>query len=414
MRAVTALIAVAACSAPDADVPPAAQRFPEQQVARWITTLQGDHGFGVTGGDAELHDRSDFVLGEQSVWLQTAGRGAPATLFALGLPAIDVTGGVPKIWIKLDDVQRATTLELWLGSDRLANAFVFPFTSRQAQRWTTEGDWVAFTLPWSLVRTVGAPDPTAITDVAWRIADDATGPVRLHVNGLGLVSEPAHGIVSFTFDDNLESIYLDAAPVLAAYGFGATAYVIAESVDQPGRATLDELHQLQDAGWEIAAHAYAAATHAAELQSLAPADVEADLVAIRDWLRDHDFHGYDHLAYPHGGFAGTDTDVLAIVRKYFATARTIVRSREVWPPSDPEKLRVFYVTDVTPLAEALAAVDLAAEHHEWIVFVFHRLVAGPPVQRTEWAAGDFAKLVEHVRASGMPVETMGQVVEEAQ
>jgi hypothetical protein len=79
-------------------------------------------------------------------------------------------------------------------------------------------------------------------------------------------------------------------------------------------------------------------------------------------------------------------------------------------PADSLKLRVFYVTNTTTLARATAAVDNARANREWIVLVFHQLVASPPAVSTEWSAADFATLVAHVASSGIPVKTVGQVL----
>src|SRR5690606_27808797 len=154
------------------------------------------------------------------------------------------------------------------------------------------------------------------------------------------------------------------------HGYPATAYVIADLVDHPGRATLAELRTLQDThGWEIAAHAYADVNHAARFTNLSPQVLEDDHVDIRALLSANRFADYDHCAYPGGAFTGgAGTDVLALVRTYFATCRTIYQGeRETYAPADPAKLRVFYVTNDVTLAKAITAVEQARAHREWII-----------------------------------------------
>jgi hypothetical protein len=60
------------------------------------------------------------------------------------------------------------------------------------------------------------------------------------------------------------------------------------------------------------------------------------------------------------------------------------------------------------LAQAIAAVDQARIHREWIILVFHNLVATPAAS-TQWSSADFATLVAHIASTGMPVKTIGQV-----
>lgn len=397
-------------------------RFAPQTIASWITQFQVGHGFAATGAPAafdNLNDTSDAVLGAQSAVIETDGHGTPRTIARTALPAIDFTNHVPKLWVKLANITSTATLELVLGDSNFANAYRFAFHSTQGQRWTTNGDWVALTMSWSPanVTVIGMPNRAAITDVAIRVVDSATGtPVRLHVNGIALVEEPVQkypdGVVSITFDDNFGTMVSAGLPVLAAQQFPATAYVIVDLVGDPGRATLADLHTLQNShGWEIAAHAYADVNHAARLPNLAASVVEDDFVDARAWLIANGFRGYDHFAYPGGAFTGgIGTDVLSIARTYFATCRTIYQGeRETYLPADPAKLRVFYVTNTVTLAQAIAAVDQAKAHREWIVLVFHALVPAP-ASSTQWSSADFATLVAHIASTGMPVKTVGQVL----
>jgi peptidoglycan/xylan/chitin deacetylase (PgdA/CDA1 family) len=394
--------------------------FAAQPIASWVTQFQPGHGFvanaPATVGD-NVDDATDAIIGTQSAVIETAGSGAPRTLTRTGLAPIDFTNHIPKLWVKLDNVVHATALQLVLGSG--TGQFRFSFSSTQGQRWTSEGDWVAFTISWSPenVTTVGTPNRAAITDVQLRVVDDAGGvPVRLHVNGVALVPEPAttypSGVVSFTFDDNVATMVSAGAPVLAQYSFPATAYVITDMVGRPGRASLADLVALQNTrGWEIAAHSFTDDHHAARFPNLTPQVLEDDLVDSRAWLIANRFTGYDHCAYPGGDFTGgIGTDVLALARRYFATCRTIYQGeRETYVPADSVKLRVFYVTSSTTLARAIAAVDNARAHREWIILVFHHLVTSPMLS-TEWSAADFTALVTHVASTGMPVKTVGQVL----
>jgi hypothetical protein len=266
----------------------------------------------------------------------------------------------------------------------------------------------------------GTPNRAAITDIQLRVVDDATGQrVRLAVSGIAVVAEPIAkyptGVLSITFDDNFATMVSQGRPVLATYGLPATAYVIVDLVGDPGRATLADLHALQNTdGWEIAVHSFTDANHAARFTNLAPSVLEDDLVDARAWLIANGFSGYDQCAYPGGNFTGgIGTDVLGLARTYFSTCRTIYQGeRETYPPANPRKLRVFYITNAVPLASAIAAVDKAVAHREWIIVVFHQLVTTTPSTSTEWSAGDFATLVAHIAATGIPVKTVGQVLAE--
>jgi peptidoglycan/xylan/chitin deacetylase (PgdA/CDA1 family) len=396
--------------------------FAAQPIAAWVTQFESGHGFvanlPASLGD-NLNDTTQRMLGTQSAVLETDGAGTVRTLTRTGLPPIDFTNQTPKLWVKLDNAIHESTLQVVLGTGDLANQFRFSFHSTQGQRWTTEGDWVAFSMSWSPenVTTIGTPDRAAITDVQIRLADDATGnPVRLHVNGIALVPEPIasypEGVVSFTFDDNFASMVSEGLPILAQHNFPATAYVIVDLVGDAGRASIADLTTLQNThGWQIAAHSYVDQHHAARFPNLTADVIEDDMVDSRAWLIANRFRGYDHCAYPGGEFTGgLGANVLALARTYFSTCRTIYQGeRETYLPADSAKLRVLYVTNGVTLARALAAVDTARANREWIILVFHSLVAAPAVT-TQWSTADFASLVDHIASTGMPVKTVGELL----
>jgi peptidoglycan/xylan/chitin deacetylase (PgdA/CDA1 family) len=388
-----------------------------QTIAAWVT--EGGGFVADASGLSNVDDTSDFIVGDRSAWVDTDGFGTPRMLTAT-VPAIDMTGHLVKVWLKIDNVAAASAIELWLGDPGFASAFRFRLRSSQGQQWITDGDWVSFTVSWSSdnYTIAGAPNRAAIREVGFRVIDDQTGaPVRMHANAIALVSEPVQrfpaGVLSFTFDDNWAMMAGTAAQVLARHQFPATAYVIVDHVDKQARTSLAELRELQTAGWDVAAHAFTSIHHDARFPTL-PADVvEDDLVDSRAWLMANQFRGYDHCAYPGGDFSYNGEDILPITGRYFTSCRTIYqRQREASPPSDPLKLRVLYVTSGTALATVTAAVDQARANYEWIILVFHQLVDTAPTVLTQWPAADFEQLVEHVAASGIAVETVTTVLAE--
>lgn len=390
-------------------VPPG--KAPVEVAAGWMTQDEPGNAFVANAGTSNMADTSDIVLGTQAAVVTTDGLGTTRTLSRIGMPAFDFTGKTAQLWLKVEGVEHLAKLEVQLGDANLTNAFVFTLRTGQSRQWVTDGDWVSVAMPWTPVQTVGTPDRARITDVMVRVADDRTGQVKLHLNAVALVAEAAphfpDGVVSFTFDDGFAAMPQVAAPILAAHQFPATAYIIADAIDKPGRATLADLQALDAAGWDIAAHANTEVDHALNFTNLSPAEVEDDMVDERAWLIAHGFSGYDHCAYPSGEF---DHDILELAGTYFTSCRTIYAGQqELFPPPDSRRLRVGYITSSVPLSVAEQYVDQARENHEWLILVFHKLVAGAPAASTEWNTGDFQALVEQVVASGVPVATVGDV-----
>jgi peptidoglycan/xylan/chitin deacetylase (PgdA/CDA1 family) len=392
-----------------------------QLTSTWISQLQAGHGFTANAdgaGTSNLADTTDFTIGTQSVWVETDGAGTLRDLRSPVMAPMDLTNQDVKIWIKVDDVAHLASAELLVGDATLANAFRFKLRSSQGQQWITNGDWVSFAIPWaaSNYSLAGTPARTAITRFALRFTDDATGThVRLHVNALATVAEPVaafpKGVISFTFDDNYASMVDVGATALATHGFAGTSYVITDMVDKPARASLTALHDLQTAGWDISVHASTDVDHATRYPNLTAAQVEDDMVDARAWLMTNGFAGYNHCAYPGGAFKTDSNAVLDLAAKYFTSCRTIYqRQQETYLPSDAAKLRVLYVTSDVPLATVQQRVDEACASHEWLIVVFHQLVAGTPSVSTEWNAGDFTQLVDYVAATGIPVRPVSAVL----
>ena len=246
-------------------------------------------------------------------------------------------------------------------------------------------------------------------------SDDGAGmPVRVHLDAIAAVDQPVtrypNGVVSFSFDDDWSDGSGVAAPILASHDFAATSYVIADTVGRSQRASLDELHALQAAGWDIAVHADTDEHHSIRYPKLSAAEVEDDMVDARAWLMEQGFRGFDHCAYPGGDFTGGSGDVLALAGRYFASCRSIYeQQRETYPPSDGRKLRVLYVTSTASLESLTQAIDGAREARAWIILVFHHLVTSPS-RSTDWTPSDFAALVDYVAASGMEVAPVSQVL----
>lgn len=69
---------------------------------------------------------------------------------------------------------------------------------------------------------------------------------------------PARPVV-LTFDDGYLDVYQNAFPILQQYGYVATFYIIANTVDTAGNLNTKKLQKLLASGWEIGCHSM---THA--------------------------------------------------------------------------------------------------------------------------------------------------------
>ena len=376
-----------------------------------VTTLQTGHGFtNNAGGSANLNDTTDYVLGTQAVSVTTDGLGTSKTIKRTGMTAFSSNGRIPRIWIKVNDNTNVSALQLYMGDTNLANYFRWEMKSSATQKWLTNGEWHCITLPWGDATITGSPNRSSITDVQFRIVDNASAAVTVHFNGLMLVDEQdryPNGVVSFSFDDTYLSHYTVARPKLDQYGFGATAYTIQDYVGGSGRMTLDQLKLLETySGWEVSGHASTGAIHAARFTSLTDAQLETEYQTIKNWLSINGFKG-DTIAYPGGEFNPT---VLAKAEQYFIGGRTTFKKSEVIPAARRSKIRCGgYVTSSSTVAELKAAVDKAYDNKEWLILNFHDLVSSI-TSSTDYLIADFQELVDYVNTKNIAVRTIGSVL----
>lgn len=396
---------------------PACPVAPQQGEGSLLSQLQAGHGFSANaGGLHDLDDAVDFTIGSQSAWIETNAAGAAKTLKRSNLGTFDFTGKMPRLWVKLDDTTTASSLQLYLGNNNLADQYKFSFNSSQGQQWTTNGDWVGFSMSWSSkhVSTVGSPNRAAITDVQLRAIDTASGnPVKLHANQFSMVDEPAdypNGVLSFTFDDGFASQYTLAKPILDTYGYPATAYIIIDKVGSAGFMSLADLTDAEDnANWEIAYHSYDSDIHTTGFPATPQLDLEQDIDLARDWLYQNGFEGYCDCAYPHGSFTGS-TDVLGAVQTKLSTCRTVhQKHREAFPPSHAYKLRVLLVNLPITVATVQAAMDQAKLNKEWIILVFHNFTDTPLINN-DYDPDDFEAIVDYANTIGIPVKTVDEMM----
>jgi len=124
--------------------------------------------------------------------------------------------------------------------------------------------------------------------------------------------------ITFTFDDGRTGCHTNAMPILATYDWAATLYCVtdgvgkrtyrlADSDDVIDPLTLDQLHSLQDNGWDIASHCV---THR-DLIKATTAQKQYEMEASKEWLVKNGFsQGARFFATPYG-HRDAETQVIA-------------------------------------------------------------------------------------------------------
>jgi peptidoglycan/xylan/chitin deacetylase (PgdA/CDA1 family) len=117
-------------------------------------------------------------------------------------------------------------------------------------------------------------------------------------------------IAAVTFDDGFDSVHEHAMPTLQRWGFDATVFVVAQTLEKAGAGidwiedpraprrslSLSEVLELRDAGFDIGSHSY---SHR-DLTTLLDEEIVSDLRQSREVLEDLVERPVTVLAYPGG------------------------------------------------------------------------------------------------------------------
>jgi peptidoglycan/xylan/chitin deacetylase (PgdA/CDA1 family) len=93
-------------------------------------------------------------------------------------------------------------------------------------------------------------------------------------------SLPPHPII-ITFDDANADNYTNAFPIMKKYGFTGVLYVPYTYIGVPNYLTVDQIHEMAAAGWEVGSHTL---THPSNFLVLSPAALRNEIVESRQKL----------------------------------------------------------------------------------------------------------------------------------
>ena len=274
----------------------------------------------------------------------------------------------------------------------------------------TDGEWFPVYLsPGNFGVNNGTPTRTGVTAVRVTLAGRASMPApTLKIGGLGTFTDRSNqypkGVVSLAFDDTWAS-HSDAAQKMGQYAFPGTEYLIQSRVDTASYLTMTQLRSMEDTfGWEIGAHASNDAAHT-DWTAQTGAWVETELAAQRQWQSDNNFPT-ETFAYPIGPF---NSGIARRTKKYYSSARSTYPWTNSAVKPHTHRLSTYVVASSTTLASAKVWVDRAVANGGWLVLMFHNLVASSPAGN-DWLKSDFDALIDYIAASGLPVDTVGNVI----
>lgn len=372
----------------------------------------------------------------------TSGTSTRTNLDAFGLPAFSLKGKALKVTLSVSDPFKVGSLDFFVGTKSLSNSIKYRFdAATTSARFAKPGEPTSIYLQASEINATyggitrsrsGVPSATSgFTDVRFQATDNGTGPITVHVDSVQIVDAVPPARLSITFDDSNGSVYRNALPAMKAHGYPGTAYVIADSIGQPGRLTLKQTKTLTSVGWEIGGHANTLADHGVGLTALTTKRVADDLHGLHGWLAKNFPARVYSFAYPLGRYANT-TDGAGIEglvqRAGFASGRTILSNVSVptqtmleYPkPARPYRLNAMSSIssrshgqyNPTNLTAAGGMIDKLAANGGWMILVFHQVVDNTPTTTAEISKADFNRVLNDIASH--PTITVDTVRDELQ
>jgi polysaccharide deacetylase len=383
--------------------------------------FQPGHGYEqLPGGTSVLSDdTSDFVVGSQSLKIATKGDGEQSRTCKKSAGPYDFTDRDLRITFKVEGMAHLNDFSIFLSSDNLSTNNAHYPISIPVQPFIADGEWASVTISWGDLANnfaAGSIKRSAINYVEFRYEDDNEGAVTFHVNEIAAVPQPSNGVVSIIFDDGWESTYTKGRAYMDRYGMRGSVCIIRDVVGTTNYATLAQLKALQQISrWDVCAHADTVANHNAGYGTLEDSVVEEELEGIKTWLIENGFKDRDLFVWPKGSFTASQ---MPLALEFFNGIRGTTGGRggsagphEMFPPAENGRLRCFLIGNETTAAEVETALNQCATHKSWLIIAYHRIVNSGASTGVECNEATFKEMIDKVKASGLAVKTISEVLE---
>ncbi|HXQ89599.1 MAG TPA: polysaccharide deacetylase family protein [Solirubrobacterales bacterium] len=399
---------------PGEELPP--EEEPEVEYEELPLALFPDeHGW--TGVNGKFSDAGPpFVVnGDRSFRIGSEGTATTAVASSPELEKTNLKRSHVTVQGLVSFSNRLQTVKLRLSSGNIATDYA------EATVWQEDLDPIILGSTFefqSLARgdfaVIGHVDWSQINRAQLLVTDNGTGETAFYVAGIYAVPDHQKPTVSFAFDDGDASVMTRAIKKLSTYRYPASAYIIADTVGDPGFLSLEQLHQLRDLHhWEIGGHALSLDSHNLPngLDDLNEPQLKNEMNGLRDWLYENGFSRAS-FAYPKGA---ASPEVRHYVDRDYCTGRVTAKGPETLPPRDEFILRGWSINGLESDEEDVEAlVDKAVANGTWAILSFHDIVAGAPAASTDFNVGEFEAVVDHVhtlqKQGKLRVRTVGDAV----
>lgn len=171
-------------------------------------------------------------------------------------------------------------------------------------------------------------------------------------------------LLVLTFDDDSRSIYDTAFPIMQEFGYTGTNVITTSIMNEPERLTWQQLHEITDAGWEVAGHTF----HHYNFNNLTLPQAEFEIMHDLAILREQ---GFDPVSFalPLGK---ASPSVLEIIAAYYTNIRNSQDTVNLFPVNN-KAVGYFPVQNFYTEEEVIRRIDSAVFRGECLLIIgFHR------------------------------------------
>lgn len=221
-----------------------------------------------------------------------------------------------------------------------------------------------------------------------------------------ITSKHSQGAVTFCFDDGRGSVFTLAKPLLDAYNYPAVAFIITSRVGTNGYMTLNNLLDMQSAGWDISSHT----KNHIDLTVQNNQTIMTELKDSKNWLIDNGFlKGARFFANP---FYRTNPTVQELVSQYYLMSRPYSARYETIPAGNQYNIRTYATANTTTSADVISAINNAVTYGSWAVITMHIITTGDLSQETYMTAATLKTILDYCYANEVSIKTFSDIYDD--
>ncbi|UTF54163.1 polysaccharide deacetylase family protein [Natronosalvus rutilus] len=222
------------------------------------------------------------------------------------------------------------------------------------------------------------------------------GPIDFAIDDLRVTERPDQGSVLFLFDGTLESHHVNAFEHMESFGFAGVEAVIPEAVGETGRLTHDQMQDLEEAGWDMAARPR---TGSRNINEFTREQQEGAMERTKKFLEHRGFEdGANYFVTPRNIMGPNTYD---LVQDHYKVAFRYGGGPNGLPLTDPHNVGTF---SGTAGSEVTRYIDYAAQYGQLAVIRFEEIGGADGMSEDA-----FVDLLEYVDSTDVQVVTASEL-----